>query len=809
MGDFISKLKSLSDQNGNTQAKENSISTDSVSHSPEDAQQNNPLESASPPADYSPWQKLSSALKLPQIANTASAITQLSYKGRSIYRYKRLWLACLGLAAGGGLAWGYWSLERTLPSTSDIPKFVRRGTLTIKAADGTILQQRGPATRDKLTYSQLPEKLVQAFVAAEDRRFYQHSGIDFLSIGRAIAKNVVARDVVEGASTITQQLARIVYLNQEQSLRRKVQEAMMAQKINRELPKNIILERYLNLVYLGSGAYGVGDAAWVFFGKSVDQLTLSETATIAGLPPAPSAYSPLVNLQAAQERRDIVLARMVESGYITDAEASAAKAEKLTIKPSTPKKIYSDTPYFTTYVQQQLPKYVSKEVLEEGGLTVDTTLNPKWQKKADSVILGAIKNIGPYEGFAQAAMVAIDPKTGEIRAMVGGDDYKKSQFNRATQAQRQPGSSFKTIVYTTALAAGFSPYDGYQDATYMVDGYKPQNSNRKHSGWMSIRDAIAQSVNVIAVKVLVDVGFEPTIKMAKAMGIKSKLLPAYSLALGSSEVNLLEITNAYATLANKGKFIEAHAIRRIVDRKGRVIYDAKFKPKQVVDVGSVAIITWMLRGVISGGTGRPAALDRPVAGKTGTSENARDLWFIGYIPQLVAGVWLGNDNNQPTGSASATAAELWHTFMMSATKGMKVEKFPELPPIEGRKGSIKAKPVRPNSIKSGFYDPESASGNSSGYDGSGSSSGYDNYSPNSSSDSPESSGSNSYSGGEPESSRYYEPEPAAPSYQAPAAPPARVNEAPVPPPAVESAPAVADPEPPPPPASEPAAPPAN
>ncbi|MBM0742860.1 PBP1A family penicillin-binding protein [Phormidium sp. CLA17] len=798
MGNFISKLKSLSDKSGNTQAQKSDVSTDGVPPT-NGAQQDDELKSAPPPANRSPLQKLSSTLRLPQIADRAAAVANLSYKGRSIYRYKRLWLALFGLAAGGGFAWGYWSLDRTLPSTADIPKFVRRGTLTIKAADGTILQQRGPATRDKLAYKKLPEKLVQAFVASEDHRFYQHSGIDFQSIGRAIAKNVVARDVVEGASTITQQLARIVYLNQEQSLKRKVQEAMMAQKINRELSKEMILERYLNLVYLGSGAYGVGDAAWVFFGKSVNQLTLSETATIAGLPPAPSAYSPLVDLQAAQVRRDIVLARMVQAGYISEAEASAAKAEKLKIKPSTPKKIYSDTPYFTTYVQQQLPKYVSKEVLEEGGLTVDTTLNPKWQKKADSVILGAIRNIGPYEGFGQAAMVVIDPKTGEIRAMVGGDDYKKSQFNRATQAQRQPGSSFKTIVYTTALAAGFSPYDGYLDATYMVDGYKPKNANRKYSGWMSMRDAIAQSVNVIAVKVLIDVGFEPTIKMAKAMGIKSKLLPAYSLALGSSEVNLLEMTNAYATLANKGKFIEAHAIRRIFDRKGRVIYDAKFKAKQAVDIGSVAIITWMLRGVISSGTGQPAALDRPVAGKTGTSENARDLWFIGYIPQLVAGVWLGNDDNQPTGSASATAAELWHNFMVSATKGMKVEKFPELPTIDGRKGTIKAKPVQTNSTSSGFYDPEDTSGSSSGYDGS---------NPNSSGSggSSDSYNSGSYSNDNSGSSQYYEPEPSAPSYQAPAAAPAPappVNEAPAPPPVVEPAPEPAEPEPPPPPATAP------
>ncbi|MDX2231183.1 MAG: penicillin-binding protein 1A [Leptolyngbyaceae cyanobacterium bins.349] len=746
-----------------------------------------PEERSPNPTPPSKLQRLAKTLKLPEIKGRLAAIVGVQYKGRSVYRYKRLWLLLLGAATAGGLIWEYQKLERTLPSTAAIPKFVRRGTLTIKAMDGSVLQQQGPATRQKIPISQIPPRLQEAFIASEDRRFYQHTGVDFQAIARASIRNIMAQDVVEGGSTITQQLARIVYLNREQTLERKIQEAMLAQKIDRELSKEKILEQYLNLVYLGSGAYGVADAAWTFFSKPVDQLTLSETATIAGLPPAPSAYSPLVDVQAAKTRRNIVLDRMVEAGFVTRVEADQAKAEELKLKPAIPKNFYSQSPYFTIYVQQQLPKLVSKEKLEEGGLTVETTLNPKWQKSADQIMLNAIKNYGPYEGFTQGALVALDPKTGEIRAMVGGTDFEKSQFNRAVQAQRQPGSSFKTLVYAAAIAAGFSPHDGYLDASYMVDGYKPKNYSRKHYGWMSMQDAIARSNNIIAVKVLIDVGFEPTIKLAKAMGIKSKLIPAYSLALGSAEVNLLELTNAYSTLAYQGRYIEAHGIRRVIDRQGQVIYDASFEPKQALDKGSAAIITWMLRGVISGGTGRVAALDRPAAGKTGTSENSRDLWFVGYIPQLATGVWFGNDNNDPTWSASTTAAEVWRSFMMAATKGMKVEKFPELPQLEGRKGTIKAKPVQAR-VRSGFYDPEAENSYPAGE----SQGSYDDYS---------SSGGASEGSSEWQPAPYSEPAPAA----APAAPePVPANQAPAPAepaPPVEPIPA----EPPPPPApAEPA-----
>jgi penicillin-binding protein 1A len=259
------------------------------------------------------------------------------------------------------------------------------------------------------------------------------------------------------------------------------------------------------------------------------------------------------------------------------------------------------------------------------------------------------------------------------------------------------------LVYTAAIAAGFSPYDSYEDSPVIFDGYQPNNYSKRFSGWRSMSDALANSVNVVAVKVLVDVGFEPTIQLAHDMGIKSQLNPTYSLALGASEVNLLELTNAYGTIAAQGNYTEAHGIRRVINQRGDVIYSANFKPKQVVDRNSAAIITWMLQGVVQGGTGGMAALsDRPVAGKTGTSEQARDLWFIGFIPQVVTGIWMGNDDNYPTYGASSTAAYNWREFMSKAVKNMPVEEFPKLPELEGRKGSIKAKPVQPGHIVYGM-----------------------------------------------------------------------------------------------------------
>ncbi|WP_333085339.1 MULTISPECIES: penicillin-binding protein 1A [unclassified Microcoleus] len=626
---------------------------------------------------------------------------------KRIPRRPRFWIS-LGVASigGGALIYGLWilyTLDKGLPDVNDLSAFNRDGTLTIKAADNTILLQSGPATRDKLKLKEIPELLVQAFIAIEDRRFYQHRGVDYQGIVRSIVSNLIARDLVQGGSTITQQLARVVFLNQERSIRRKVREALLAQKIERELSKDQVLERYLNLVYLGSDAYGVADAALVFFSKTVDKLTLAEMATLAGLPPAPSEYSPLVNPDIAKQRRNIVLQQMQEAKVITEAEAKEAMAEPIAVKPSPPKRFKVVAPYFASYIRKELPRYVSQDALEAGGLTVETTVDLKWQKIAEKVVKDAIEVDGRRQGFEQAALVSMDTKTGEVKALVGGGNFKESEFNRATQALRQPGSTFKGLVYAAAMAAGFSPYDGYEDEPIIIDGYQPNNYGKKFSGWRSISDALTRSVNVVAVKVLMDVGFEPAIKVAHDMGIKSKLSPIYSLALGSSEVNLLELTNAYGTLAAQGNFIEAHGIKRVINQRGDVIYQADFKPKRVLDKDSAAITTWMLEGVVQDGTGGPAALnDRAVAGKTGTSENVRDLWFIGYIPQVVTGVWLGNDDNYPTWGTSGTAAYNWRDFMSQAVKGMPVEKFPKLPKLEGRKGSIKAKPVEPKRIIRGM-----------------------------------------------------------------------------------------------------------
>ncbi|MEG3849938.1 transglycosylase domain-containing protein, partial [Microcoleus sp. herbarium13] len=622
-------------------------------------------------------------------------------------RRPRFWIGLGVLSIGSGaLIYGLWilyTLDKGLPDVNDLSAFNRDGTLTIKAADNTILLQSGPATRDKLKLKEIPELLIKAFIAIEDRRFYEHRGVDYQGIARSIVSNLVARDLVQGGSTITQQLARVVFLNQERSFRRKVREALLAQKIERELNKEQVLERYLNLVYLGSDAYGVADAALVFFSKTVDKLTLAEMATLAGLPPAPSEYSPLVNPNIAKQRRNLVLQEMQEAKVITEAQAKEAMAEPMAVKPSSPKRFKVVAPYFASYIRKELPRYVSQDALESGGLTVETTVDLKWQKIAEQVVKDAIEVDGRRQGFEQAALVSIETKTGEVKALVGGGNFKDSQFNRATQALRQPGSTFKGLVYAAAMGAGFSPYDSYEDAPIIIDGYQPNNYGKKFSGWRSISDALRSSVNVVAVRVLMDVGFEPAIKLAQDMGIKSKLSPIYSLALGSSEVNLLELTNAYGTLASEGNFIEAHGIKRVIDQRGDVIYQADFKPKRVLDKDSAAITTWMLEGVVTGGTGGPAALgDRAVAGKTGTSEKVRDLWFIGYIPQVVTGVWLGNDDNYPTGGTSGTAAYNWRDFMSQAVKGMPVQEFPKLPELEGRKGSIKAKPVEPKEIIRGM-----------------------------------------------------------------------------------------------------------
>lgn len=608
-------------------------------------------------------------------------------------------------------------LNASLPeSTSEILTFARENTVTITASDGTVIEEVGPVTHNSLEIDEIPEALSEAFMAIEDRRFLEHDGVDYQGVMRAAWANLTARRVVEGGSTITQQLARIVFLDQDRKFSRKLREMRIAQKIEAEYDKDTILERYLNLVYLGSGAYGIADAAWIYFGKEVEDLTLSEAATIAGIAPAPSRYSPLENREAAEKRRNLVLQRMAAQDYITATEAEEAIAFPLVTNPQEAKRFNRKVPYFTDYVQKELRRVLPPEKRQEGGLIVETTINLGWQNIATEAVEKAVERYGRYQRFEQAALVAIDPRNGRVMAMVGGKDYndkeENGEFNRATQAQRQPGSTFKTFVYSTAIAAGLSPYQGLRDQEFVVDGYKPKNYDGEYRGWISLRDALIKSINIPALQTLIQVGWDPTIEVAKKMGIESELKPTYSLALGASEVTLLELTSAYGTLANKGLHVKPHGISRIRDRYGEVIYEAEENGKRALDEDSAAIMTWMLRGVINEGTGTAARLDRPAAGKTGTTDDARDLWFIGYIPQVVSGVWLGNDDNKPTWGASSTAAAVWREFMVQLTEWLETEEFPDRPQqLEGREATVEAKPIKPKRTK---YIPNSSNNNSSG-----------------------------------------------------------------------------------------------
>ena len=616
-------------------------------------------------------------------------------------RFSVVWLIMgmlMGISSGAfAFGWLWQKIEASIPDNiEDVATYARPETLTIKAADDSILKQIGPISHDHITLDQVPELLPSAFIASEDSRFREHKGVDFAGIARAAIANLKAKGVVEGGSTITQQVARVVFLTQEKSIWRKLKEIRIASAIEQNFAKEQILENYINLVYLGSGSYGVADAAWVYFGKSAQDLNLPEIATLVGIVPAPSAYSPLNKPELAKQKRNLVLQRMAEEGYISQQEAEQAMASPLVTKPHQPKRLIRTASYFTDYIEQELPKYISAEELKAGGVVVETTLNPQWQKAAESATNYGLDRYGKLLKFQQAALVALDPQTGEIRAMVGGRDFGKNQYNRVTQAQRQPGSTFKTFVYTAAIAAGFSPYKSYFDAEYYIDGYKPTNYKDKYRyEKISIYDALKRSVNIVALRTMLDVGWNPTIDIAQKMGIQSELQPTYSLALGSWEVNLLELTNAYATLANKGVYQPGYGITRIRDRRGNIIYEASFEGQKAINPDTAAITTWMLRGVVTSGTGIPAQIGRPSAGKTGTSDESRDLWYIGYIPQISAGVWLGNDDNKPTKGTSGVAAEMWRRFMLQVVKDLPVENFPARPSLSGRKDLIKAEKVKP------------------------------------------------------------------------------------------------------------------
>ena len=585
-------------------------------------------------------------------------------------------------------------VDSLLPNVRRLNSYNRPGTVTVLSADGQVIQKLGPATRDKVTAGQMPQLVQRAFIAAEDRRFYQHDGVDPVGIARAMLRNLRQGSVEEGASTITQQLARTVFLSQDRTIVRKLKEALLAGKLERQLSKQQILEQYLNVVYLGSSAYGVADAAWIYFSKTPDQLTLPEAALIAGLPPAPSVYSPLVNPDLALERRATVLRRMREAGFIDDSQLARATAAPLLLKPAEPKYWTSRAPFFTSWVAQELPRVLSPEDLEVGGLTIRTSLNLAWQEQAQATINRHTS------GAMEGAIVSIEPGTGLVRAMVGGKDFNTSQFNRAAQALRSPGSTFKLFVYLAALKEGMKPETVINGTNRCFGGYCPKNFGGRAVGSVPMWSAMQNSLNTVAVALLQQVGFDRVIATAKSLGISRELGRFYPLAVGATEQTVLDMTAAYAGVFNRGVYVAPTPFEEILCPNGELLWSRRVdgdRGRRAVPSDIADAMLWMLQQVVNGGTGGGAALPgRPVAGKTGTSEGGRDLWFIGGIPQLTTGLWLGYDNNRETKSTSAVAVVAWADYMRPIVKDLPVRPFPPKPVLSGRFNPLKAlRPRKP------------------------------------------------------------------------------------------------------------------
>jgi penicillin-binding protein 1A len=624
--------------------------------------------------------------------------------------------ALWALILGGGVL-GYFAL--TLPDTSQLSVAERRPSLTILAADGSTIASYGDLFGEPLTLHEMSPSLPQAVIATEDRRFYDHFGIDPIGTLRAAFADLRAGHVVEGGSTITQQLAKILFLTPERSLTRKIRETLLALWLEHRFSKDEILEIYLNRVYLGAGAFGVDAAAHRYFGKSAAHLNLFESAVIAGLLKAPTRFSPTRDREAAAGRAVQVLQNMVEAGYISAERAAIARKEGAELahvgRPG--------ARYFADWVADQIHDFAGAG---ERDLVVRTTFDPHLQAEAETAIADILGRYGARDRVGQGALVAMSPD-GAVRAMVGGRDYGESQFNRATQAQRQPGSAFKPFVYLAGLEAGMHPQDRLVDAPIRIGNWHPRDYLNHYRGEITLAEALAQSVNSIAVQVAERAGIRRVIAVANRLGITSKLAADASIALGTGEVNLLELVSAYAPFANGGNGVLAYGIAEIRDRNGAVVYRrAGSGPGPVIAPRYVAMMNRMLEGVVSHGTGRAAALPRPVAGKTGTTQDYRDAWFIGYTADLVTGVWFGNDDNTPTRrvAGGSLPAAAWHQFMLAATSGRPIHSLPSEVPAEASAAAEPSPFARllgwidgppPASSDSGPADTDREAGRNAGY----------------------------------------------------------------------------------------------
>ncbi|MEG4023371.1 penicillin-binding protein 1A [Microcoleus sp. S13C4] len=590
------------------------------------------------------------------------------------------------VVAGGlvGLAISF----RNLPDVRILQTYSPTETTHIYDINGKPLASiHDEANRDVVPLDQISPNLKRAVLAIEDSNFFTHKGINPGGIARALLVNLEKGRTVEGGSTLTMQLVKNLFLSPQSKFSRKVAEAVMSIRLEQILHKDQILQLYLNQIYLGHNLYGVETASRSYFNKSASNLTLAEAAMLAGLISAPEEYSPFVNYKLAKERQITVLSRMKELKWITPAQETAARGEKIKLGKITSFG-GSQVPYVTQAVVQELTRRFGRDAVVKGGMRVQTTIDLKMQRIAEETVKAWHDRLY-YQGLfydreeGQIALAAVDPRTHFVKAMVGGVDYEKSQFNRAIQARRQPGSSFKPFIYYAAFASGkYTPdsvvYDspvGYRDG----DGYYyPQNYGGGFSGAVTIRRALESSLNIPAIKLGQEVGLNKVIEICRVLGIRSPMEPVISLPLGAVDLTPLEMAGAFATFANNGWHSDTTFIVQVTDSSGNVLLDNTPKPKLVLNSWAAASVNSALQGVINNGTARAAQLGRPAAGKTGTTSSERDIWFVGYVPQLSVAVWMGNDNYRPMsyGATGGTiVAPVWRDFMSQALEGVPAENF--------------------------------------------------------------------------------------------------------------------------------------
>ncbi len=586
-----------------------------------------------------------------------------------------LGLATLSVAFG--LIVTYIWLQPDILDETDLWKSNRTASITFLDAQGEVIGSRGGLHTKPLSLSKIPDHLKQAFLMTEDRRFYDHGGIDWWGITRAMYVNITRGQFVQGGSTITQQLAKNIFLTQERTITRKVREAILARQLEERLTKDQILELYLNRIYLGAGAFGVEAAAQTYFGKSASDVTLAEAAMLAGLAKAPSRYAPTTNLDVAQERSRVVLSLLRETGTILEQDYALAYAIPATLAP---RSISGDINYFLDFVTSEVNEFISSPQLD---LIVTTTLDPQLQAMAESAVKAVLDQESEARNVEQAALVSLS-KDGALRAMVGGRDYAISQFNRAVQARRQPGSAFKPFVYLAALEKGMTPDTIYYDEPIVIDKWRPSNYAGGFGGRVTLMQAMQNSINTVAVQVSEEVGRENIISTAQRLGITSALTRHPSLALGASEVTLWELTSAYLPFANRGLSEISHSILKIESDDGQRLYTYEAAPPQrLIDRKIATEMTHMMYQVMYAGTGKRAKIEGHLAaGKTGTSQDWRDAWFMGYTGQLVTGVWVGNDDSSPMSRVTGgnIPAQIWHDYMNAAHENLPSAPLPGATP---------------------------------------------------------------------------------------------------------------------------------